>query len=162
MPHRTSCYAVLGLLSLLACTPRAESVEETGAASAAAASVPSLFDRMGGMLVLHAVVDSLVASVAADTRINRHFRRLEGDTAAIRQFKQKLIDQLCEATGGPCAYSGLDMRSAHNGMNLRDSYFDALLEDFVRVLDGAAVVPQDKDELIAILEEMRGDIVTRR
>lgn len=162
MSPRSRSSAVLVLVALAACQPRAEAEADTTAPSAAAATTPSLFDRMGGMLVLHSLVDSLMSTIAADTRINKHFQRLEGDTASTRQFKQKLVDQLCEASGGPCVYSGLDMRSAHNGMNLRNAEFDALLEDFDKALDGAGVAQRAKDDLLRILQGMRGDIVTRR
>jgi hemoglobin len=145
-----------------ACTPRADESVDSAATAAAAAMTPTLHERLGGTAAITMVVDSFVANVAADNRINRHFQRIAGDTAAVRGFKTKLVDQICQATGGPCTYTGLDMKSAHQGMNLTDADFDALVEDLVRALDSAGVSQRDKDELLAILGPMRADIVTRR
>lgn len=156
---------VLSLLavSVVACTPQADqTVDSAAMAPAPAVTTASLYDRLGGTAAISAVVDGFVANVAADTRINKHFQRIAGDTAAMRGFKQKLVDQICQGTGGPCTYTGLDMKSAHQGMNLTDADFDALVEDLVRTLDSAGVAQRDKDELLAVLGPMRADIVTKR
>jgi hemoglobin len=120
-----------------------------------------LYDRLGGTTAIASVVDGFVANVAADARINKFFERVASDTAAMRQFKQKLVDQICQGTGGPCTYTGLDMRAAHQGMGLTNADFDALVEDLVRALDTAGVPQADRDELLGILGPMRADIVTR-
>src|SRR5688500_1537455 len=112
---------VVSLLAVCvaACTPSAEKTADSAAMAAApAVTTPSLYDRLGGSAAISTVIDGLVANVAADTRINKRFERIAGDTAALRGFKQKLVDQVCQATGGPCTYTGLDMKSAHQGMNL--------------------------------------------
>lgn len=150
-------------VAALACTPRAdETVDSAATATPPAVTTPNLHERLGGTSAIAAVVDGFAANVLADTRINRHFQRIAGDTAAVRGFKAKLVDQICQATGGPCTYTGLDMKSAHQGMNLTDADFDALVEDLVKALDSAGVAQRDKDELLAILGPMRADIVTKR
>jgi hypothetical protein len=65
----------------------------------------SLYDRLGGLDAITAAVDSWVVRVADDDRINRKFERTD-----IPRLKKEVIDQLCEATGGPCAYTGRSMR----------------------------------------------------
>ncbi len=126
---------------------------------AAAAAPATLHDRLGGTAAIATVVDAFVANVAADARINKRFARVAGDTAAMRQFKQKLVDQVCAGAGGPCTYTGLDMKAAHQGMGLTNADFDALVEDLVKALDGAGVPQKEKDELLAILGPMRADMV---
>ena len=121
----------------------------------------SLYDRLGGTTAIASVVDGFVANVAADTRINKFFTRVAKDTAAMRQFKQKLVDQVCQGSGGPCTYTGKDMKTAHQGMGLTNADFDALVEDLVKALDAAGVQQKEKDDLLAILGPMRGDIVTK-
>jgi hemoglobin len=79
----------------------------------------------------------------------------------MREFKQKLVDQVCQGSGGPCTYTGKDMKTAHAGMGLTNADFDALVEDLVKALDAAGVPQKEKDELLAILGPMRTDIVTR-
>lgn len=107
------------------------------------------------------VVDGFVANVAGDARISKHFSRVASDTVAMLQFKQKLVEQICQGTGVPCTYTGLDMKAAHKGMGLTNADFDALVEDLVRALDAAGVPQKEKDDLPAMLGPMRSDIVTK-
>ena len=57
----------------------------------------SLYERLGGLDAITAVVDSFVARCAGDDRINSKFERTD-----ISRLKKMLVDQVCEATGGPC------------------------------------------------------------
>jgi hemoglobin len=114
----------------------------------------SLFDRLGGKPAITAVVDDFIANVAGDTRINQRFAGTN-----IPQLKTMLVDQICEATGGPCRYTGRDMKSAHAGMRITDVEFNALVEDLVKSLDKFKVPAQEKSELLTALGGMKSQIV---
>ena len=114
----------------------------------------SLYDRLGGQPAIVAVVDDFVANVAADSRINARFAN-----ADIPRLKRLLVEQICQGTGGPCKYTGRDMRSSHRGMNVTDAQFNALVEDLVKTLDKFKVPATEKGELLAILGPMKSDIV---
>ncbi len=70
-----------------------------------------------------------------------------------------LVDQICQATGGPCTYTGRSMKAAHAGMRITSGEFDALVEDLVRSLDKLKVGAREKNELLGALGGMKGDIV---
>ena len=114
----------------------------------------TLYERLGGKTAITAVVDDFVARCAADPRINGKFARTD-----IPRLKASLIDQVCEATGGPCTYSARDMRTTHDGMAVTAGEFDALVADLVATLDRFSVPQAEKNELLAALAPMRGDIV---
>jgi hemoglobin len=114
----------------------------------------SLYERLGGLEAITAVVDSLVARCAGDDRINQKFERSD-----VPRLKKMLVDQVCEASGGPCAYTGRDMRETHDGMGVTAGEFDALVEDLVATLDEFDVPKPEQDELLGLLGPMRGDIV---
>jgi hemoglobin len=114
----------------------------------------SLFERLGGKAAITAVVDDVVTRCAADDRINGKFARTD-----IPRLKASLIDQVCEATGGPCTYTGRDMRTTHDGMGVTAAEFDALVADLVATLDRFSVPAAEKAELISALAPMRADIV---
>ena len=114
----------------------------------------SLYDRLGGQPAIVAVVDDFVANVAADSRINARFAN-----ADIPRLKRLLVEQICQGTGGPCKYTGRDMKSSHRGMNVTDAQFNALVEDLVKTLDKFKVPATEKGELLAILGPMKSDIV---
>ena len=117
----------------------------------------TLYDRLGGKDAITAVVDEFVANVAADTRINAMFAN-----ADIPNLKTKLVDQICEATGGPCKYTGKNMKDAHVGMNIKEADFNALVEDLVKALDKFKVPEKEKGELLGALGGMKPDIVTAK
>jgi hemoglobin len=119
-------------------------------------SEPTLYQRLGGKEAIVAVVDDFVANVAADKRINGYFA-----TTNIPRLKQMLVDQICAGTGGPCTYTGRDMKAAHAGMVVNDAAFNALVHDLVKTLDKFRVPAKEKSELLAILGPMKADIVTR-
>ena len=58
-----------------------------------------------------------------------------------------LVDQICEASGGPCKYKGKDMKSAHAGMGMSGGDFNALVEDLVGALAKFKVKETDKNAL---------------
>lgn len=119
----------------------------------------SLYERLGGKTAIVAVVDEFVGRVAADNRINGFFKETAADPSRFAAFKRKLVDQICEASGGPCRYTGKDMKSAHQGMGISEADFNALVEDLVGALDKFKVAPEDKQTLLGVLGPMKKDIV---
>ena len=122
----------------------------------------SLYDRLGGKKAITAVVDEFVGRVAADTRINAFFADTAADAKRLASFKGKLVDQICEASGGPCKYRGKDMKSAHMSMGISGGDFNALVEDLVAALDTFKVPPHEKDQLLGALAPMKTDIVEKK
>jgi hemoglobin len=115
----------------------------------------SLYDRLGKRDAIAAVVDEFIANVKADNRINAMFANADGE-----KLKKNLVDQICLATGGPCTYTGKNMKEAHVGMNIKKADFDALVEDLVKALDKFNVPEKEKQELLGLLAPMEKDIVT--
>ena len=108
----------------------------------------------GGQPAITTVVDDFIGNVAADDRINGRFAH-----ADIPHLKMELVSQTCAGTGGPCKYTGLDMPTAHRGMNISDADFNALVEDLVKSLDKFQVPAKEKGELLGILGPMNPAIV---
>ena len=129
-----------------------------GSAGSASAQMAkrSLYDRLGGYSAISAVVDDFVANVAADKRINKFFAK-----ANVPRLKARLVEQLCQASGGPCVYTGADMKTAHAGMGVRNKDFDALVQDLVKSLNKFKVPKAEQKEIASVLLPMRKDIVTR-
>ncbi len=143
-------------LVLVSCSrsPKPADTAREGKGPAATAAERSLYERLGGKDAISAVVDDFVANVAADARINARFAKTD-----IPHLKQMLVDQVCQATGGPCTYTGRSMRDAHRGMNITEAEFNALVEDLTRSLDKFTVPEREKTELLTALGGMKGDIV---
>ena len=126
------------------------------------AGVPTLFTNLGGLTAISAVVDEFLGIVVADNRINKFFAATVASPQRVTALRQNLIDQVCAGAGGPCAYTGKDMKSAHRTMQITDVEFDALVEDLVKALDKFNVPLPEKAALIGVLAPMRADIVEKK
>ena len=116
----------------------------------------SLYDRLGGQTAIVAIVDALVVTVVADPRISGFFAKTE-PTA----FKAKLVDFLCQKTGGPCKYTGLGMRDAHKGRGIKDKDFAALVEDLGKAFDKVNVAKKDQKAVVALLVPLKRDVIQK-
>ena len=114
----------------------------------------TLFDRLGGIDAISAVVDDFIGRCAADARINAKFARTD-----IPRLRQMLIDQVTSATGGPATYSGRSMAETHHDMGVTSGEFEVLVSDLVATLEQFQVPAPEQAELFGILAPLRGDIV---
>jgi hemoglobin len=122
--------------------------------STATQAKASLFESMGGEPKLRMAVERFTDVVLADSRINFTF----GDTD-IDKFKQLLYEQLCNLSGGPCKYSGRDMRTAHQKLGINNAEFNALAEDLYIGMGQAGIPYRLQNKLMAKLAPMQHDIV---
>ena len=153
---------VVGFLAILGVIVAVSSAGLLGQGAKGAMKQKPLYDRLGGKHAITAVVDEFVGHVAADTRINGFFAKTAADPERLKTFKMNLVNQICEASGGPCKYTGKDMKSAHAGMGVASGDFDALVEDLVWALDTLKVGKAEKADLLGALGPMKADIVEKR
>lgn len=138
-------YCIIVILALSACAAPAPKP---------APAPDALYRELGGTSGITRVVDGLLSRINADARINTLFAHV--DHADLRRL---VIEQLCQATGGPCVYSGRSMEEAHSGLNLRDSDFDAFVADLMAAMDEVHVAKASQKKLLALLAPMRPQIV---
>jgi len=109
----------------------------------------SLYDRLGGQPAIVLVVDAFVGNVMGDPRINGRFANTD-----VSRLKALLVDQMCEAAGGPCRSAGRDAPPARSGGGGTDAAGAALAEDLARALDTLRVPAEDQGELLGILGQL--------
>jgi hemoglobin len=132
------------------------------AAIAVTASAPSafaeqsLYVRLGGAPVVSRVVDEMMQLNRADPRTKRSFQKIN-----LKRLQEKLNEQICAITDGPCKYAGDDMKAVHGGLDITDAEFNGLVEHLVTALDRSDVGLREKNELLRLLAPMKRDIVTK-
>ena len=114
----------------------------------------SLFDRLGGLPAITAVVAEFVGRTTSDPRIKERFFNADADN-----LKRLLVEFVCQATGGPCKYVGRDMKTTHARLNIREREWDAMVADFRKTLDKFKVPAAEQSELITIVGSTKPDIV---
>lgn len=123
-------------------------------ACAAPQPAPSLYDRLGGLPMITAIVDKAVDRHVADPRTRRSFEGVD-----LKALKASIVSQACEASGGPCKYRGKSMPKAHEGLDITPAEFDTAMGHIAQTLDELHVGPREKEEFLALLRPMKNDIV---
>lgn len=119
----------------------------------------SLYQRLGGYDALAAVTDDFIGHLATDPSLGRFFVGLSTDSKI--KVRQHVVDFLCVATGGPCKYTGRDMKTAHTGLNITNADWDASVKYLVGTLDKFKVPEKEKTEVLGAISSLKGDIVGR-
>ncbi|MEW6204899.1 MAG: group 1 truncated hemoglobin [Pseudomonadota bacterium] len=117
----------------------------------------SLYEQLGGKESIRKVMDDFVVRLKADPRIGDQFAATNADRLA-----SQLTDQVCEATGGPCKYVGLDMKAAHAGMTITKAHFNALVEVLQTSMNVHSVPFDLQLEVLSMLAPMHRDVITVR
>lgn len=115
----------------------------------------SLYQAWGGKAGIRAVMDDFVPRLFADPRTAPFFK----DTNR-QNLTAQLTDQLCQEAGGPCVYGGDPMKPVHQGLNIRRSDFNALVEILQDAMDAKGIPFAAQNGMLARLAPMHRDIVT--
>jgi hemoglobin len=122
----------------------------------AIAADDALYRDLGGAAGIRRIVADLLPAVQADTRINASF-----DGVDLENLAEKLEEQFCEVSGGPCRYSGKDMQTIHEDLALNQAHFNALVEDLQSAMERNRVPSRVQNRLLARLAPMQRDVVTK-
>ena len=117
----------------------------------------TLYKRLGGYDAIAAVTDAFIGRLAADPAFERFF--LGHSEISHRSQRQHVVNFVCEATGGPCFYTGRDLKTAHKGLKITDELWGKFAAHFDATLDQFGVSDELKTELFAFLGGAQGDIV---
>lgn len=135
-----------------------------------AAADDTLYRALGGQQGIRQVVDAFLPLVLADARIKDNFADFD-----LEQLNQRLQQQFCELSGGPCRYTGQhrdktmdgvgtvrDMTTVHQDLQISNAMFNALAEDLQIALQQHGVTNSASNRLLALLAPMQRQIVTAR
>jgi hemoglobin len=116
----------------------------------------ALYQELGGKTGIGKIVDDFLPIVLADARIKDSFK-----DADIERLGMLLAEQFCELSGGPCKYSGKDMKSVHKDMAIINAHFNALAEDLQIAMEKNNIPSRAQNRLIAKLAPMQRTVVTK-
>ncbi|HEX8136460.1 MAG TPA: group 1 truncated hemoglobin [Pyrinomonadaceae bacterium] len=117
----------------------------------------SLYERLGGYNALAAVTDEFLRRLAEDKQLSRFLVGLSDDSK--KRLRQHVLNLLCQSTGGPCVYTGRDMKTAHTGLKITESDWDISAKALVATLDKFKVPKKEQDEVLALVSSLKKDIV---
>jgi hemoglobin len=126
-----------------------------GGCVAAPADKPTLWERLGGEPVVTRVVSQTMDRSSTDPRTMRSFKDVK-----LQRVKDKIVEQICNLSGGGCAYTGDPMDKVHKGLKNTAAEMDLVVQFLRDALDANGVGQREKNELLQLLAPMKRDIVT--
>lgn len=163
MTHRGAIAAVLAAIAVAA--PGFSAAEEPVApytmsdtnADALPDPTPALYQALHGRDGIERIVTDLLARAVADRRISDIFKATD-----MQRLNRTLTEQICYISGGPCHYTGRDMKTVHTDLGLQNADFNALVEDLQQAMDAEKVPFREQNKLLAKLAPMQRLVVQRR
>ncbi len=147
---RNTAIVALAMIAFAAFSPAVAEEEAT----------PSLYDRLGGVYSIAAVVDDFIERVLVNETLNAN-QAVDHARSVVPKagLKYRVTEMVCQVTGGPCVYTGRSMLDAHAHLNITEKEWDAMVEDFVASLNHFKVPEKEQKELLALVGTTKGDIV---
>jgi hemoglobin len=119
----------------------------------------SIYEQLGGEASINVAVDIFYRKVLSDPKLTSFFESTDMERQAA---KQKAF--LTMVLGGPVAYTGRDMRSAHAALvtrGLNDAHFDAVVGHLGATLKELGVPDALIGQVAATAESVRNDVLGR-
>lgn len=115
----------------------------------------SLYDRIGGEAKAREIVSDIWDNHAKNPIVKDRFAKSNPD-----YVKQRVFEIFAAATGATdVEYTGMDMKTAHTGMNISEMEFNAVVDDVLAACESNGVAQQELNEVLAILWSVRKQIV---
>ena len=146
---RNSVFGLMAVFLLSFCT----------VSTAQATPENSLYLRLGGYDALAAVTDDYLGRLTTDAQMKRFFVGASADSQ--KKIRQHIVDFLCAATGGPCAYIGRDMKTAHKGLGITEEDWNIAVKHLVATLNKFKVPEKEQKEVAAAITTLKADIVEK-
>lgn len=125
-----------------------------------AAAATSLYARLGGAYPIAVVVDAFIERLLINKTLNANPAIARARAAVPKQgLKFHVTTLVCQATGGPCKYVGRSMKESHQHLNITGKEWSAMMADFKATLDQFKVGEKEQQELFAIVEGTKPEIV---
>jgi hemoglobin len=129
----------------------------SSAQSTMASKDTNLYVQMGELKGIELIVDELIRTIQTDSRIKDQFAKTN-----FSNLKMRLVEQICQVSGGPCLYKGADMKTAHGQLDINKADFHALVEDLQVAMDQQKISFGVQNQLLSKLAPMHRDVITLR
>ena len=128
----------------------------------AADAAPPLYERLGSLRGITQVVDDFIDRLVKNRTLNRNPAINAGRTSSPPPYLKFQVSQMvCEATGGPCKYTGKSMKDSHAHLNISEKEWGVMAAEFQKSLNRFKVPAAEQKELFDIVGTTKGDIVVR-
>ena len=117
-------------------------------------SQETLYQRLGGYDVVAAILDNWGPRVFDDPELSQFLTDINEEMGT--RGRELALDLLCDLTGGPCVYTGRDVKKVHEAVGITDDHWQLVLEYMGETLDELNVGGDEKSDFIAIVAGLGG------
>jgi hemoglobin len=118
--------------------------------------IPTIYERLGGMVSVDVAVDRLYERVVGDPELAPFFDRVD-----LRRLRSHQKAFLAVALGRPCGYEGRSLADAHGHLEFEDHHVDLVVGHVAAVLAGLGVSPVLIDEVVSAVDSLRDEVIGR-
>ena len=120
---------------------------------------PSLYERLGGVFAIAAVIDHFSDAVVRNPVV--------GQASKNPELREKFMRTLwvCNVAGGPFTFAAtkpgttaLGLEEAHRDLHITPEEFDEVAAELGRTLDHFEVPAREKDEVLAAFAAHKGEV----
>lgn len=148
---RTAAAAALAVVSIAAWA---------GEPATSSVAQRPLYDRLGGLLGITQVTDDFIDRLVTNETLNANPAIDSGRRRSPAPYLKFHVSALiCEATGGPCRYTGKGMKEAHVRLHITEREWGVMVAEFKVSLAKFKVPAQEQQELFEIVGRTKPDIV---
>ncbi len=116
----------------------------------------TLYDQLGGKEGVAEIVDNFITQISYDPQIYPFFSKTN-----VPRLREKLEEQVCMLSDGPCAYTGDSMEQVHTNMHISTAEFNRTVELMQAAMDDAGIPFTVQNQLLKLLAPMREEIIKR-
>ena len=120
------------------------------------AETETLYQRLGGAEGVETIVRGTIDRHMENPEVVAYFQHIDHEWLI-----QSVIAFFSAGTGGPSNYTGADMVTAHAHLKLNDAEFDAAVADVLDSVKASGASQSAHDEVAAILESFRPQVVAQ-
>lgn len=139
-------------------TPSAALAQPTPAPSKASAypvaPAAGLYAALGEQPGIRVLMDDFVARLKAEPRFGKRFKDTKPE-----MLSERLTEQVCVLSGGPCAYKGASMKDSHADMGITRAEFNLLVQVLQQAMDARGIAFARQNQLLALLAPMHRDVI---
>jgi hemoglobin len=131
----------------------------------------SLYERLGGVFAIAAVVDQFSDAVIANPKVGQGSENPQLDSWSTKRRDRlaglKFMRTLwvCNVAGGPFEYVGtkpgstaVGLEEAHRALEITPGEFDEVAGELARTLDAFGVPEREKGEVLAAFAAHKGEV----
>lgn len=119
-----------------------------------ATATTSLYDRLGRHEGIARITRTLIDNHMANPLVSVRYAGRD-----MQKIETRVVEFFCAGAGGPETYTGKDMLATHQGMNISEQEFVAVIDDAMAALETNGIDPATRADVLAILWSLKGEVI---